>query len=95
MPSLSEGSVPRLQFTQNTVFATSRNDTTIVNDRNIAIITFKHNFPLTLSDLLPNCWQSTGVHKCDGITRLFTVTYLYKRVTEERCKTAESLPILC
>ena len=36
-----------------TVFTTSRNDKTIVNDGNIAIITFKHNFPLTFSDLLP------------------------------------------
>ena len=55
------------------------------------MITFKHNFPLTFSDLLPNCWQSTGVHKCDGITRLFTVTRLYKCVAEEGYKTAESL----
>ena len=87
--------VLRFQFTQNAVFATSRKDKSIVNHGNIAIITFKHNFPLTFSDLLPNCWQSTGVHKCDGITRLFTVTRLYKCVAEEGYKTAESLPILC
>ena len=95
MPSLLGGRVPRFQFTQYTVFATSRYDKTIVNDGNIAIITFKHNFPLTFSDLLPNCWQSTGVHKCDGIIRLFTVTRQYKCVAEERYKTAELLPILC
>ena len=88
MPSLQEGRA------QNTVFGTSRNDKTLVNDGNIAIITFKHNFPLTFSDLLPNCWQSTGVHKYDRTTRLFTVTRLYKSVAEERYKTAESLPIL-
>ena len=92
MPSLSGDRAPRFHFTQNTVFARSRNDKAIVNDGNIAIITFKHNFPLTFSDLLPNCWQSTGVHKCDGITRLFTVTRLCKCVAEERYKTAESLP---
>ena len=89
------GRAPQFQFTQNTVFATSRNDKTIVNDGNIAIITFKHNFPSTFSDLLPNCWQSTGVHKCDGITHFFTVSHLYKCVAEERYKTAELLPILC
>ena len=83
MPSLQGGRAPRFQFTQNAVFATSSNDKTIVNDGNIAITTFKRNFPLTVSDLLPNCWQSTGVHKCDGITRL------YKCVAKERCKTAE------
>ena len=86
---------PNFKFTQYTVFATSRNDKTTVNDGNIAIITFKHNFPLTFSDLLPNCWQSTGVHKRDGITRLFTVTRFYKCVAKERYKTAELLPIIC
>ena len=76
VPLLQGGRAPQFQFTRYTVFATSRKDKTIVNDGNIATITFKHNFPLTFSDLLPNCWQSTGVHKCDGITRLFTVTRL-------------------
>ena len=89
MPSLQGGRAPGFHFTQNTVFATSRNDKTIVNDGNIAITTFKRNFPLTFSDLLPNCWQSTGVRKCDGITRLFTLTRHYKCVAEEKCKTAE------
>ena len=95
MPSLLGDRALRFQFTQNTVFATSCNAKTIVNDGNISKITFKHSFLLTFSGLLPNCWQSTGVHKCDGITRLFTVTRLYKCVAEERYKTAESLPILC
>ena len=89
------GRAPRFRFTQYSVFATSRNVKTIVNDGNRAIITVKHDFPWTFSDLLPNCWQSTGVHKCDEIARFFTVTRLYKSVAEVRYTTAELLPMLC
>ena len=65
-------------------FGTSRNDKTTDNDGNIRIITFKHNFRLTISDSSRNCWQSTAAHKCGTITSLITVTRLYACVVEER-----------
>ena len=46
---------PRFQFTQDTVFATSRNDKTIVNDGNIAIITFRNNPPFYYNPPLQKC----------------------------------------
>ena len=60
----------------------------------IRIITFKHIFCWTFLDSLRNCWQSTGVRKCDVITRFISVLRLHGCVAEERYKTAESLPVL-
>ena len=50
------------------------------------IITFKHNFSLTFSRSLRNCWQPTAVHISDAIFRLINAPLRMCRGREMSCR---------